>query len=134
MQLSRSNASVVPWSPRIPVEIQATSRRDPWSIGERPERVPGCLVVPIVGRYQQAELAMDTARLFRSGRSQAVRLPKDNRFQGSEVAVKHFGNGVLLLPIDDPWATLEAGLASFEPGFTIERQQPDAQQRESIQP
>ncbi len=77
---------------------------------------------------------MDTARLFRSGRSQAVRLPKDYRFQGSEVAVKHFGNGVLLLPIDDPWATLEAGLASFEPGFTIERQQPDAQQRESIQP
>ena len=64
---------------------------------------------------------MDTARLFSSGRSQAVRLPKDYRFQGSEVAVKHFGNGVLLLPIDDPWATLEAGLASFEPGFTIDR-------------
>lgn len=41
---------------------------------------------------------MDTARLFRSGRSQAVRLPKDYRFQGSEVAVKHFGDGVLLLP------------------------------------
>ena len=77
---------------------------------------------------------MDIARLFRSGRNQAVRLPEDYHFQGSAVAVKHFGNGVLLLPIDDPWATLEAGLASFEPGFTIERQQPDAQQRESIQP
>ena len=77
---------------------------------------------------------MDTARLFRSGRSQAVRLPKDYRFQGSEVAVKHFGNGVLLLPIDDPWGTLEAGLASFEPGFAIERHQPEEQQRESIQP
>jgi virulence-associated protein VagC len=49
-----------------------------------------------------------------------VRLPKDYRFQGSEVAVKHFGNGVLLLPVDDPWATLEAGLASFEPGFVAE--------------
>jgi len=34
---------------------------------------------------------MDTAKLFSSGRSQAVRLPKDYRFQGSEVAVKHFG-------------------------------------------
>lgn len=64
---------------------------------------------------------MEAARLFRSGRSQAVRLPKDYRFQGSEVAVTNFGNGVLLLPIDDPWATLEAGLESFEHGFVIER-------------
>jgi antitoxin VapB len=77
---------------------------------------------------------MDTARPFRSGRSQAVQLPKDYRFQGSEVAVKHFGNGVLLLPIDDPWGTLEAGLALFEPGFVVERQQPEEQQHESIHP
>jgi antitoxin VapB len=55
---------------------------------------------------------MDTARLFQSGRSQAVRLPKKYRFSGNEVVVKHCGNGVLLLPIDDPWPTLEAGLAA----------------------
>lgn len=79
-------------------------------------------------------MAMDTARLFQSGRSQAVRLPKDYRFQGSEVAVKHFGNGVLLLPIDDPWQTLEEGLAAFDQGFVLEREQPDPQQREPIQP
>lgn len=78
--------------------------------------------------------AMDTARLFQSDRSQAVRLPKDYRFQGSEVAVKHFGNGVLLLPIDDPWQTMEAGLDAFEPGFVLERDQPEQQQREAIQP
>ena len=77
---------------------------------------------------------MDTARLFQSGRSQAVRLPKAYRFQGSEVAVKHFGNGVLLLPIDDPWLTMEAGLDAFEPGFVLERDQPEQQQREAIQP
>jgi antitoxin VapB len=77
---------------------------------------------------------MDTARLFQSDRSQAVRLPKDYRFQGSEVAVKHFGNGVLLLPIDDPWQTMEAGLDAFEPGFVLERDQPEQQQREAIQP
>jgi antitoxin VapB len=28
---------------------------------------------------------------------------------------------VLLLPIDDPWQTLEDGLAAFEPGFVLER-------------
>ena len=46
---------------------------------------------------------METARLFQSGRSQAVRLPKEYRFAGPEGAVKHFGNGVPLLPVDDPW-------------------------------
>lgn len=41
------------------------------------------------------------------------------------MVVKHFGNGVLLLPIDDPWQTMEAGLAAFEPGFELQRDQPD---------
>ncbi len=77
---------------------------------------------------------MDTARLFQSGRSQAVRLPKEYRFAGTEVVVKHFGNGVLLLPIDDPWQTLAAGLAEFEPGFEMTRQQPPEQDREALLP
>lgn len=77
---------------------------------------------------------MDTARLFQSGRSQAVRLPKDYRFEGREVAVKHFGNGVLLLPIEDPWQAMEEGLAAFEPGFMLEREQPETQQRKPIEP
>ena len=77
---------------------------------------------------------MHTARLFQSGRSQAVRLPKEYRFAGTEVVVKHFGNGVLLLPKDDPWQTMQAGLAAFEPGFVLERQQPDEQFRTDIDP
>ena len=77
---------------------------------------------------------IDTAELFQSGRSQAVRLPKEYRFQGSEVAVKHFGNGVLLLPIEDPWQMLEAGLEAFEPGFTLSREQPEQQMRDAINP
>lgn len=77
---------------------------------------------------------MDTAKLFQSGRSQAVRLPRQYRFQGSEVAVKHVGNGVLLLPIEDPWQILEAGLEAFEPGFELTREQPNEQPREPIQP
>jgi len=43
--------------------------------------------------------AMSSARLFLSGRSQAVRPPKECRFSGTEVAARHFGKGVLLLPI-----------------------------------
>lgn len=75
---------------------------------------------------------MDTARLFQSGRSQAVRLPKEFRFEGTEVGVRHFGNGVLLLPLDDPWATLEAALAAFEPGFSMTREQPEQPARAEI--
>jgi len=75
---------------------------------------------------------MDTARLFQSGRSQAVRLPEAYRFAGTEVAVKRFGNGVLLLPLDNPWQTLEAGLAAFEPGFVLAREQPPTQERRPI--
>lgn len=78
--------------------------------------------------------SVDTAKLFQSGRSQAVRLPKQYRFSGSEVAVKHVGNGVLLLPIDDPWQILEAGLDAFEPGLQLSREQPETQLRELIQP
>ena len=77
---------------------------------------------------------MDTARLFQSGRSQAVRLPKEYRFSGTEVVVKHFGNGVLLLPVEDPWQTLAQGLAAFEPGFALTREQPDEQVRAEIAP
>jgi antitoxin VapB len=63
-----------------------------------------------------------------------VRLPKEYRFQGSEVAVKLFGNGVLLLPIEDPWQMLEASLEAFEPGFVLSREQPEQQMRDAINP
>ena len=37
---------------------------------------------------------MRTAKLFRNGQSQAVRLPKEFRFDGDEVWIKRVGNGV----------------------------------------
>jgi antitoxin VapB len=41
---------------------------------------------------------MDTAKLFKTGRSQAVRLPKAYRFEGDEVYIKRVGPAVVLLP------------------------------------
>ena len=72
---------------------------------------------------------METAKLFSSGRSQAVRLPKAYRFEGTEVVVKRFGSGVLLLPVAAPWLTMFQALEEFEPGFQIEREQPVQQER-----
>jgi len=44
------------------------------------------------------EKTMNTARLFQSDRSQAIRLSREFRFSGSEVGMYRFGNGALLLP------------------------------------
>ncbi len=42
-----------------------------------------------------------TARLFRNGRSQAVRLPKEFRFEGDAVRIRRVKSGVLLEPISE---------------------------------
>jgi antitoxin VapB len=51
------------------------------------------------------------AKLFMNGRSQAVRLPKDFRFEGREVRIRHAeGGGVLLEPIppeERTWKTVD---------------------------
>jgi antitoxin VapB len=39
------------------------------------------------------------AKLFRNGRSQAVRLPKEFRFEGTEVSVRREGDAVVLEPL-----------------------------------
>lgn len=71
------------------------------------------------------------AKLFMSGRSQAVRLPKSLRFEGEEVVARRFGNGVLLLPVQAPWQVMREALDEFESGFAMEREQPEVQEREA---
>jgi len=67
--------------------------------------------------------AAKTAKLFMHGRSQAVRLPKEFRFEGKEVRVSKIGDKVVLEPLEparfdvDAWrARLDAtGAADFFP-------------------
>lgn len=40
-----------------------------------------------------------TTSLFSNGRSQAVRIPKELRFEGKEVSIRRLGDGVLLVPV-----------------------------------
>ena len=75
---------------------------------------------------------METAKLFMSGNSQAVRLPKQYRFSGDEVVIKRLGNAVVLLPKDDPWQVLFDALAEFPEDLRLERDQPTVQDREPI--
>lgn len=50
---------------------------------------------------------MPTAKVFWSGRSQAVRLPRAFRFDGTEVRISRRGNAVILEPVSDTWEWLD---------------------------
>ncbi len=74
----------------------------------------------------------ETARLFENGRSQAVRLPKEYRFAGSQVYIKRLGKAVVLLPYHEPWQTLVDSLGQFSDDFMAQREQPGQQDRGEI--
>ena len=75
---------------------------------------------------------MKTAKLFQNGQSQAVRLPKEFRFEGDEVFIKRTGNVVMLIPTAHSWDALLSSLDKFTPDFMPERNQPDQQEREDV--
>ena len=63
---------------------------------------------------------MDIAKVFTNGGSQAVRLPKNYRFDTSEVFVNQIGNVVMLIPTNDRWQSLLASLPLFTDDFLSE--------------
>lgn len=75
---------------------------------------------------------MPTAKLFRNGQSQAVRLPKDFALPGQEVYVRRVGQSVLLVPKDDPWSLLEAARELFTDDFMQARVQEPPQERDGL--
>jgi len=75
---------------------------------------------------------LDTAKIFINGRSQAVRLPKDYRFDGNEVYVKKIDDIVVLIPMDSVWTILESGTHYFTEDFMADRKQPEIQNREEL--
>ena len=53
---------------------------------------------------------MTTAKVFKNGRSQAVRIPKAMEFSVDEVEMVRCGKGIYLYPVtvEDPWADVKA--------------------------
>jgi len=70
---------------------------------------------------------MKTAKIFKHGNSQAVRLPKEFRFHDDEVFVKRSEGGVLLLPKKITYEQITAVVSQFKGRF--ERRQPKDQKR-----
>jgi antitoxin VapB len=76
---------------------------------------------------------MATAKLFWSGRSQAVRLPKDFRFQGEEVRIRRHGNAVVLEPIANDWSWLDEIVGKLDADFVeAVKEQPEQQERPAL--
>lgn len=75
---------------------------------------------------------MKTAKLFQNGRSQAVQLPKELNFKGTDVYIKKLNNLVMLIPKDDPWASLINSLDHFSDDYMINREQLDFQIQEDL--
>ena len=77
---------------------------------------------------------MDTAKLFKNGRSQAVRLPKQYSLPGEEVYVKRVNGVVMLIPKgEDPWKLFVDSLEKFSEDYlSFKRDQGRFEGRESI--
>jgi antitoxin VapB len=60
---------------------------------------------------------MSTAKIFWSGRSQAVRLPKEFRFAGENVRIRRHGSAVILEPIASDWQWLDAISGKLDEDF-----------------
>jgi len=75
---------------------------------------------------------METAKLFKNGKSQAVRLPKEFRFGSDRVYIKRVGEAVILIPYQTPWKTMVDSLSLFSTDFMAERKQLPIQNREDV--
>ena len=63
---------------------------------------------------------MKTAKLFKNGRSQAIRLPKEFQFSGKDVYIQKHGDAVILVPHEKLWDVFLHGLKSFSEDFMEE--------------
>jgi antitoxin VapB len=76
---------------------------------------------------------MERAKIFWSGRSQAVRLPKDFRFQGEEVRIRRHGSAVILEPVAEDWTWLDSIVDKLDKDFVeAVNEQPEQQERPAL--
>lgn len=73
---------------------------------------------------------MFTTRVFKSGNSQAVHIPKEYQMDCDELIINKIGNAIIIFPKNDPWKILKESLACFSDDYFIDgRNQPETQKR-----
>ncbi len=71
-----------------------------------------------------------TAKVFKNGRSQAIRLPKECRVNTDEVYIEKVGNSLMIVPKEkSKWDIARNALEELD-GFEFERNQPSIQERD----
>lgn len=64
--------------------------------------------------------------------SQAIRIPKRMKINDDKVYLKKVGNSLFIIPFHDPWQNMIDSIDSFTSDFMDSREQPNNQQRESL--
>lgn len=64
--------------------------------------------------------------------AQAIRIPKQMQIDDDKVYLKKVGNSLFIIPFHNPWQNMIDSIDSFTPDFMENREQPNNQQRESL--
>ena len=75
------------------------------------------------------------AKVFQSGNSQAIRIPKEVQTNQKEFVIRKLGEGYILFPADDPWYPLRFSIGQMPEDFMKDREQPewkDVPEREAL--
>ena len=76
---------------------------------------------------------MLSSKVFTSGNSQAIRLPKEYQVDDKEMYIQKIGRTIILFPKKNPWESFERSLTEFSDDFLENgRQQPETQKREGL--
>ena len=76
---------------------------------------------------------MQTVKVFRSGNSQAIRIPKEYAITDTELYIHKVGNSIILTSKDDIWSSFRNSVNNFsEDLFSEGREQPKLQERENL--
>ena len=76
---------------------------------------------------------MRSSKVFTSGNSQALRLPKEYQVDEKELYIQKIGRTLVLFPKTNPWEAFERSLGEFSEDFMIDgRNQPEMQGREEM--
>jgi len=76
---------------------------------------------------------MLSSKVFNSGNSQAIRLPKEYQVDEKELFIQKVGSAIILYPKKNPWQAFEKSLTEFTDDFLKNgREQPQLQVREGL--
>jgi len=83
--------------------------------------------------YYRLGVGMLSSKVFNSGNSQAIRIPKEYQVEDKELYIQKIGSTIILFPKTNPWDTFEKSLSEFSDDFMIDgRNQPAMQEREGL--